>query len=968
MDILGALPQAATAARRVGQIAMYPLEQLDGMFGKAITGGSVIAEATTSIAANVTRNITSSSSSSVGKFIQSASAIPGPGASAAAATSGRSVDGSEGYFSLDSLWRFGKAGGVFAYLSSRWALATFTVAILLNRTQFYASSRIPLHFNWRVRLAVYLPSVLVLLYQAQCLLQALRCQTSPQWSKLRYHDAKQPLAVDMAGEGGLVYKVASTLLYWEDDLASCSAVNMASTEAEFLSLSGSLARLWPLFLSLCFSQFVETLSCALQGRRPMPETGMTIFEHSLAYSETEAMLTKPFDLGTSTASITRSDGMSLKLSRSMLLQILNVPPEVIIMSLVSCLGHLSSNVLAILNMRSRFRLVNTGIWALAYMAVFTWAFIRMTNILDSTANESGSISDLGFLRVPTVCIVGFLPHLLIVLGVAACGIIYGLALVLTALSMQSQPGQSMSIKERFTAAHGNLQANVHFSGSTPISINWRDDFYTAMLKVGFTVLTAASEAVFLNEGTRIRVSEMTWLEEKRIKELSRFRSLHQRTVDTIPLEIREDFVAEGVKSNDVLHDDNSLRSGYARERKTRGQKTLPEASSAHSGVGLLQRRGRWVMTFEFIKGIHVLLASIQARLLISLFEKVGIAFRPMWLVSLAGGESVIRKTPEAQQTEGSQFRQLDFWYLKPDGSLTTPSNSEVDVETETRRRLEYNGQKYFREEVTEEGLNSQLYSWWKNGGWWGELDNSGDYEPSIAPSDADDATSVISTTTQGSNDDQDWSDVDADSSGRRTPTQADYSRQLTPFTRESTPFADNPIDPSHLARLLDPKTEDDRNDAQLLASHLRSTGVMTRAQYRKSVERDRARLLTSSHGYRSSAAATAMAQGEGYPSPEAEERALEHFILERRNSKLQHQQQRQHMGGSSGDWESGAEGMGSGGPQCVVCQASPRTILVWPCGCLSLCDECRLGLATRNFDKCVCCRSDVAAYSRLYVP
>ncbi|KAK8235884.1 ubiquitin-protein ligase-like protein [Phyllosticta capitalensis] len=964
MDFFGALPQAATAARRVGQIAMYPLEQLDGVFGKAISGGgSVIAEATTSTAANVTRNITSSSS--VGKFIQSASAIPGPGASAAAATAGRSLDGSEGYFSLESIWRLGKAGGIFSYMSSKWALATFTVAILLNRTQFYASTRTPLNFNWRVRLAVYLPSVLVLLYQTQCLLQALRCQTSPQWSKLRYHDAKQPLAVDMAGEGGLVYKVASHLLYWEDDLDSCSAVNMASSEAEFLSLSGSLARLWPLFLSLCFSQFVETFSCALQGRRPMPETGMTIFEHSLAYSETETMLTKPFDLGSSTASITRSDGVSMKLSRSMLLQILNVPPEVIIMSLVSCLGHLSSNILAIFNMRSRFRLVNTGIWALAYMAVFSWAFLRMTNILESTSNESGPLSDLGFLRVPTVCLVGFIPHMLIVLGVAACAVIYGLALVLTALSLQSQNGEPLSIKQRFTAAHGNLQANVHFSGSTPISINWRDDFYTAMLKVGFTVLTAASEAVFLNEGTRIRVSELTWLEEKRIKELSRFRSLHQRTIDTIPLELREDFVAEGVKSNDVLHGESSLRSGYARERKTRGQKTLPEASSTHSGVGLLQRRGRWVMTFEFIKGIHVLLASIQARLLISFFEKVGIAFRPMWLVSLAGGEAVIRKSPETHESEGSRYRQLDFWYLKPDGSLTMPADPNVDVEMETRRRLEHNGQKYFGEELTEEGLNSHLYSWWKNGGWWGELDHSGDYEPSVAPSDADDTTSVISTTASQA-DEQDWSDVDADSSGRRTPTQADFSRQLTPFTRESTPFSDNPMDPSHLARLLDPKTESDRNDAQLLASHLRSSGIMTRSQYRKSVERDHARLLTSSHSYRRSAAV--VAQGEGHSSPEAEERALEHFILERRSSTIQHQQHRRQMGNSSGDWETGAEGMGSGGPQCVVCQASPRTILVWPCGCLSLCDECRLGLATRNFDKCVCCRSDVAAYSRLYVP
>ncbi|MBE7180215.1 MAG: hypothetical protein INR71_03235, partial [Terriglobus roseus] len=53
---------------------------------------------------------------------------------------------------------------------------------------------------------------------------------------------------------------------------------------------------------------------------------------------------------------------------------------------------------------------------------------------------------------------------------------------------------------------------------------------------------------------------------------------------------------------------------------------------------------------------------------------------------------------------------------------------------------------------------------------------------------------------------------------------------------------------------------------------------------------------------------------------------------------------------------------------CVVCQHHPRTILSWPCGCLSMCDECRIGLATRNYGSCICCRSNVSAFSRIWVP
>lgn len=797
---------------------------------------------------------------------------------------------------------------------------------------------------------MYLVPIVTLVYQTHCLLQAIRCQTSPEWSHLRYNDAKQPLAVDMAGEGGLLYKLSSKMLYWEDDMTSCAAVNMGHSEGEFLSLNGSLARLWPLFLSLCLSQFVETMACALQGRQPMPETGMTLFEHSLAFSETEAMLTKPFDLGSSTATVTRPDGTALKLTRGMLLQVLNVPPEVLVTAVVSSLSHLSSNILAVLGLRTRFRLVNTGVWGVAYMVVFVWTFLRMTGTIESIPN------DLGILRIPTVCLVGFIPHLLILVGLLACAIIYGLALVVTAFSLPAGTGERLTIKERFKAAFSNLQANVHFSGSTPISVSWSDDFYTALLKIGFTVLTAASEAVFLNEGTPIRVSEMTWLESMRIQELAERRAMVQRTIDGIPAELREDFVAEGVKAKDVPESANGLRSGYARERKTRGQKSLPEARAAgrDNGVGLLQRRGRWVMTYEFAKGIHRLVLAIQARFVISVMSKIGINRRPQWLLEYAGvsqsaaGSKGSRAGPSAG---GSRSRELEFWYLTPDGRLTLPSDSNVDVEAETRRRLEHNGKKLFGEELTEESLNSHLYSWWRNGGWWGDVDSSGDYSLPSDLSDNDDTTSVISMSTAAG--EEEWSDVE-DGDGRRTPTQEHPHRD-----REVTPALDDTaIDPSQLARLLDPQSDEDKVEARLLASHLRSDRIMTRSQYRKAVERHRGRLLTSRH--RPGTLHSTM-------TPEEEERALEGYILERRSAT------HQHPGGSNdnpgtGTWASGADGMGSGGPQCVVCQASPRTILVWPCGCLSLCDDCRVGLATRNFDSCVCCRSDVAAYSRLFVP
>ncbi|AGO13353.1 AaceriAFR212Wp [[Ashbya] aceris (nom. inval.)] len=50
---------------------------------------------------------------------------------------------------------------------------------------------------------------------------------------------------------------------------------------------------------------------------------------------------------------------------------------------------------------------------------------------------------------------------------------------------------------------------------------------------------------------------------------------------------------------------------------------------------------------------------------------------------------------------------------------------------------------------------------------------------------------------------------------------------------------------------------------------------------------------------------------------------------------------------------------------CVVCKTNLRNIVLWPCRCFALCEECRVSLGLRGFKACVCCRADVHGYSRL---
>lgn len=778
-------------------------------------------------------------------------------------------------------------------------------------------------------------------YQMLTVLQAMRCQTSPDYPQLRYGDPSKHLSIDFAAEGGFLYQLSSTLLFWQDDLSCCQARNMslvglADDKSEF---RGSMSLLYWFFITLCTSQLFETLACALQGKQPMPETGMTIFEHSLAFAECEAMISSA--LGFGFFGVPKSDGTSqgtgTLITRSEMLLRLNVPPEVLLVCLISCFSHISSALLAIIGIRHRVRLVNTGVWASCYMAAFFWSFSKIFMApADHVANH------LGILRFPTVCVVGFIPHMLILVGIVVCGSIYGLALLATAMSVPPDAAGRLSLKRRLSWAYNNLQANVQFSQNSAIRIKMSEDFYTTLLKIGFHVLTAASEAVYLNEGSRIHVARMTWLEQKRINEMGD--GIDKRKRMTIPPELLGDGIARGVSFVDHQNGATS-ESPYARERRSKPVGPTQKAAGAEldTGLGMVQRRSRIQLSMDFILGIRRLvvefnirffwmMVGMHAKLLLNVLHAIGIARRPAWLLKAAGTAEGRRRS--SIQVKPSETELLGFYVVGPDGRLSLPQDDNVDVELESRRRLQRAGTYQ-----DEQQLDSELWKWFRKGGWFGELDSSGDYEAQNNDDD-DDTTSMISMSTNASTGD----DQEEEESGRRTPTQGD------PFgDRESSP-ADLDVDLSSLSRLLNPRTLADREDARLLSYRLQSDRPMTRSQYRRTTQQDRVEILD---GLRSTRPVP--------PTEEEEELDLEHFILEMRRKASSNATR-------SATWDTGAEGMGEGGPQCVVCQSTPRTVLVWPCGCLSMCDDCRVGLAARNYTKCICCRTDILAYSRLYVP
>lgn len=402
-------------------------------------------------------------------------------------------------------------GSVFSYATSKWALGCVVMAIILNRTFIYASTRRNLNLNWKVRLMLRSVPILLLGIYARWMLQSIQCQTSPDFSMLRWGNASKSSDLMFTQNGGIFHSISSTLLFGAEDEASCLAVNMIppsydeetlrTTSAEDLpspDLMGSLPLLWPLFKVFSFSQLIETISCAVQGRQVAAETGMTLFEHSLAFAEAETQIGQHLGWGTfggtKVAHVTNStgDGIKIAITRAMIMKRVNTSPEVLFVGFLSTMNHLTSHALAIFGLQGRFRLLNTGFWGLAFMSTIVWTLWNIS--LDDLTGQS-------FFRFPTVCIIGFLPHVLVLCGILACATIYGAALVLSALAppgpgegqadnpIDDTPQQESTFLGRLVMAHHNMQANVPISN---IRISMHMDFYTALLRSGFSIMTMAS--------------------------------------------------------------------------------------------------------------------------------------------------------------------------------------------------------------------------------------------------------------------------------------------------------------------------------------------------------------------------------------------------------------------------------------------------------------------------------------------
>lgn len=828
-------------------------------------------------------------------------------------------------------------GSVFSYATSKWALCCVAMAIILNRAYIFAATRRRLVLPWQIKLAIRGVPLLLLGIHARQLLQSLQCQTSAEFPNLRWGDPNKRSDLMFSHPNWFLHCLSSVMLLGSSDRDSCLAVRMIpqtlETYSETQDMKGSLGLLWPLFGTFCLSQLVETIICAVEGRPLTAETGMTLFEHSLAFAEADSAISNQLGLGGFSAA---GPGPSLGLqqtvpiSRSMILSRVNTPPEVLFVAFLSTAAHITSHSLGVFSLQARFRLINTTLWGLCFMASIFWSAVTFS--LESRESQS-------LLRFPTVCIIGFIPHVLVFSGILVCVSIYSFALVLSALS--PPPGQEnahSTIWQRLTQAQANLQASVSWS---ELRITREMDFYTALLRAGFSAISLASEAVYLNEDSKVAIPNNTWLEERRLQQLEEF---HEHWFSR-PASSTVDSAADPQPSATRCHSG----TGFAHERP------MPTVQRRRSGVdrirgggvGAAVRSARWLVAMDYVLNVSRALFRFWAVVILKCLEKLGVRSRPLWLLRLVHSRKAAAASEEENFTTGTsgECPSEDASPMIP--GFRVRKSDQLDVETELRTHNQ--SIRADSGPVDEDQLDAQLYGWWLNGHTWGLVDRSGDYAASRDASDAD-STSVVSSHTSD-NGTNEWTDEN-DSRLTRLPS---------PSSRDNSSIFDTPIEVSDLARLLRPRNSEEQEEADALSAHLASDEILTRSRYQRVRRLQLARVLTTGPPGKSS---PHIPLRPAKLTRQEESRLLEQIIISRRQSEASQAASLRDPDPETME----APGMGSEGLRCVVCQSAARTVIVWPCRCLSLCDDCRVALAMNNFDRCVCCRREVNSFSRVYVP
>lgn len=680
-----------------------------------------------------------------------------------------------------------KVSTFVSYLVSPFAILCICMAILLNRTVVFATTRRPAPLTLPYRLILRSVAIYFLASRTVPLISAITCTASP-----------------------IAQYIPS---YFETKTCPTPTV------------------LWDLYWGICVGHFIETFSSVIQGQTPHSETGMTLFEYSMAFQEVQS-----------------SSRMSM---------------EVLVVAITSSLSLLTLHTFGAFNMYN-YRLIPSTIFGASFLTYFGW-----------------SVFSNRVFYFPTVCIIGYLPQLIMSVIIFMCGIIYGLACLLG-------------------GGAGNLSTSWKH-----VNISLKDDFYSCLFKVGVVALTTTSQATFINETALINQPTYTWIEREDSKDKAHGESSVNQSISSVPilapslLHASQDDISRFTLNSSL----NSM-SPYSRETPLPPDLAGPR-KRRHDGAiepPKLLTLYRITSVFKMMHGMLVILIHLVLKIL----WNIGFKY-------VLPSSKTNKSYPDGQPIGSAEALER----VKNQVVYSTVEDDEGNWKTE------------------EPGYQELL---------WGHLIPDVDNSKSYKPDALDDG---FSTDEEGLEYESDYEGGSSNSHSTNYISHVSYQRQ--PFS--STPFADKPKStlaelydlimpsPQDLLALLAPQTPQQIENKRLLISHLEEhqdtapSSSLSGDQPSKSTQVQRTRPVTRSQYKR---------------RIWDESKALLHTIETRRRKFVVDDEIRETL--------------------CVVCQCSTRQVILWPCRCLAVCEECRMALVAQNFKGCVCCRRDVKSFSRIFVP
>ncbi|WLF78835.1 hypothetical protein PVL30_002579 [Lodderomyces elongisporus] len=391
-----------------------------------------------------------------------------------------------------------RVGAVSKYCCSIYGLSCLVMALVLNRTLVMASTNSihnqQLAINQRRQrmpnnrlVALYKPAAFLknafIVSMRIGVVAILACQL---YNILIVLKLNEHLGLAQGSNIPWLYKLIPEK-WFETGVLAFESSKYLHTPSKQVMIGPTSDMYWPIFKAFCLSSFIETFISSVQGTKACSESGITIFEHSLAFQEFS-----------SNAAFFFSNSYHYK----------RPTEEVLLTSMFSILNHINIHVGAIIN-KNRYRLIPSTVFGLAYLSYFLYSA------------SCGSIFSF-----PSILVLTITPQILICMIISTSALIFLAAIVVNGFQFRGLNYASFFTSELQSINEvGNVEDTAFDipseSALSQLNINWNDDFYSALLSVGVLAITSAGKSSYITELSLVTIDAETWVERSLVSQMSK---------------------------------------------------------------------------------------------------------------------------------------------------------------------------------------------------------------------------------------------------------------------------------------------------------------------------------------------------------------------------------------------------------------------------------------------------------------